>query len=248
MRRLGALGVAILLAVGATSAQAEVVPVEGSWAGLSSAKLPVHFGVSHGRVVNTRFKFNWGFCGTYESHEPNAELEIDTSGHWAFEDSRGQTLEGTFVAPDRVEGKVISVERMTPGCPRTEATFTATPVPTNPESMAAARLGIEALPFPIQLQRPSGAKNTLVGTVDGKRGESFRFFLFVNRKPARHLRGFPEYRLAEGALEGGPLANTDYMFSTLPKRHETSRQRRERRRILEAVENTVCRRQLGRPC
>jgi hypothetical protein len=80
-------------------------------------------------VVNTRFKFEWGFCGTFESHSSSASLEVDPDGHWVFEDPRGQTLAGTFAAPDRVEGTLVSVERQTPSCPRTEATFTAAPVP-----------------------------------------------------------------------------------------------------------------------
>lgn len=56
----------------------------------------------------------------------------------------------------------------------------------------------------------SRGKNALVGTVSGSRGETFRFFLFVNRKPARHV-------LPNRDLEGGKLANTDYFFSTVPR-------------------------------
>jgi hypothetical protein len=132
--RIVALTAALVLTVGVAGARAEgIVPVEGSWGGESSAGLPVHFGVAGDRVVNTRFKFKWGFCGTFQSHDPNASVEIDSSRHWIYEDPRGQTLEGTFVAPDRVEGTIVAVERMLPGCPRTEATFIAAPVPPAPE-------------------------------------------------------------------------------------------------------------------
>lgn len=251
MRGVVTAVVALALAAAAPSARADIVlPAEGSWAGTSSAGLPVHFGVAGNRVVNTRFKFRWGFCGTFESHDPVASLEIDASGHWAFEDPRGQTLEGTFVAPDRVEGKVLSVGRQLPGCPATEATFTASPVPPNPESLAAARAGIEALPYAIRLRQPQRPPSTLIGLVAGARGERFRFFLFVNRSAARRIPGEPAYRFDEGphGLEGGPLARTDAFLNTPPKRGETRAQRRERGRILAAVKDTVCLRQTGSRC
>ena len=190
MRRISVVAISVLvLAIGVDSAEGDgVVPVEGAWKGETSAGLSVYFGVTGGRVVNTRFQFRWGFCGVFESHDKSANLEIDPGGHWVFEDPRGQIFEGTFVAPDRVEGKVISVERQLPGCPRTEATFTAMPVPPNPESMAAARAGIEALPYEIRLLEPRGVENVLIGKVHGSLGETFRFFLFVNRNAAARLR------------------------------------------------------------
>ena len=111
----------------ASVVQAEgIVPVEGGWVATTSAGLPVSFEVKEGNVLNAHFRFNWGFCGTYESHLPNID-PIDASGHWSFLDSRGQTIEGTFVAPDRVEGTVVAVERQLPGCPHTQATFVAAP-------------------------------------------------------------------------------------------------------------------------
>ncbi len=94
--------------------------------GSTSVGLPVSFEVREGNVLNAHFGFKWGFCGSYESHLPNVD-PIDANGHWSFLDSRGQTIEGTFVAPDRVEGAVVAVERELPGCPRTEATFVAVP-------------------------------------------------------------------------------------------------------------------------
>ena len=143
---------------------------------------------------------------------------------------------------------------MLPSCPRTEATFTALPVPPNPESLAAAIAGIEALPYDIGLRRP-GAKNTLIGKVRGSLGETFRLFLFVNRDAAARLRNVPGYSahgpsntLPGPGLTGGPLANTDVMFSTVPRRSDTKAQRREQRKILTAVRSTICLRQTGAPC
>jgi hypothetical protein len=244
--RIAALVTALVLTIGVASAQADgIVPAEGSWAGESSAGLPVHFGIANGHVVNTRFKFKWGFCGTFESHAPYADAEVDPAGHWIFEDPRGQTFEGTFVAPDRVEGRIISLGRMLPGCPRTEATFAAAPVPPNPESFAAAREGVEALPYDIDISGVE-SQSALIGEVRGDLGERFRFYLFVNRKAPRHLGGAPEFDLRN--LEGGKLANTDELWSTASGRHWTTGQKRERARILKAVANPVCVRQTGRPC
>jgi hypothetical protein len=111
----------------APSAQAEaIVPVEGGWVATTSAGLPVSFEVQRANVLNAHFGFNWGFCGSYESHLPNTD-PIDTNGHWSFLDTRGQTIEATFVAPDRAEGTVVAVERELPGCPSTHATFVAAP-------------------------------------------------------------------------------------------------------------------------
>jgi hypothetical protein len=252
--RIVALTAALLLTIGVAAARAEaVVPVEGSWGGESSAGLPVHFGVAGGHVVNPRFKFSWGFCGTYESSWPGIEFGIDANGHWKIEDSRGQTLEATFVAPDRVEGTIVAVERMLPGCPRTEATFTAAPIPPNPESFAASREGVEALPYGIEV-RGLRSQNAMIGKVNGSLGENFTFYLFVNRKATRHLGGVtafelrgPHYGFHVG-LEGGKLADTDELWSTVPGRRWTRGQKRERRRMLGAVASTVCVRQTGSPC
>jgi hypothetical protein len=245
--RIGLLSLALVFAlgIGATPAAGSVVPVEGSWGGESSAGLPVHFGVEGGRVVNPRFRFKWGFCGTFESSWPGVDFPIDSNGHWVVEDSRGQTLEATFAAPDWVEGTIVAVERMLPGCPRTEATFVAAPVPENPESFAAARAGIEALPFEIAI-RGLRSENTLVGNVDGSHGDRFAFYLFVNRKAPRRLGGAPGFELSR--LVGGRLAKTDELWSTVPGRNWTRGQKRDRQRILTAVANSVCRRQAGSTC
>jgi hypothetical protein len=109
------------------SAAAEgIVPVEGPWSATTSAGLPVSFEVHGATVYNAHFGFKWGFCGSYESHNPNAD-PIDAAGHWSYLDTRGQTIEATFVAPDRVEGTVVAQERELPGCPATRATFVAAP-------------------------------------------------------------------------------------------------------------------------
>jgi hypothetical protein len=105
---------------------ASVVPAQGGWVATTSAGLPVSFEVREGNVLNAHFRFSWGFCGTFESRLPNTN-PIDANGHWSFEDSRGQTIEATFVAPDRAEGTVVAVERQLPGCPATRATFVAAP-------------------------------------------------------------------------------------------------------------------------
>jgi hypothetical protein len=257
MRAIAAvMVVGLLLTAGAGSAQAEgVVPPDSSWKGETSVGLPVYFAVADGHVVNIRFKFKWGFCGTFELHDGYADAPVDSNGHWSFEDPRGQTIEGTFVAPDRVEGTLISVERELPGCPRTEATFTAAPVPPNPENFAAARAGIEALPYKIDLKHARGAQNTLIGAVHGSLGESFRFFLFVNRKPAKRLRKVPDYsargpnnELPGRGLEGGRLANTDYLFSTVSHHGETGAQKFQQYKILNAIKDPICMRQTGQAC
>ena len=49
-------------------------------------------------------------------------------------------------------------------------------------------------------------------------------------------------------LAGGPLANTDVMFFTVPRRGDTRAQRRERGEILAAIAVTICLRQTGGPC
>lgn len=109
----------------AASAEA-IVPVEGGWVATTSAGLPVSFEVQGTNVLNAHFGFSWGFCGNYESHLPNTD-PIDANGHWSFLDTRGQTIEATFVAPDKAEGTIDAVERQLPGCPHTHATFVAAP-------------------------------------------------------------------------------------------------------------------------
>jgi hypothetical protein len=124
----------VVLAGGIGGARAEaIVPVEGQWTGITSVGLPVGFRVEGGNVVDAHFGFNWGECGSFTSHDANTD-PIDPEGHWSFDAPEGQTIEGTFVAPERVEGKVLSVERMTPGCQATHAGFAAIPGDVPPPS------------------------------------------------------------------------------------------------------------------
>jgi hypothetical protein len=104
---------------------AAVAPVEGPWHATTSAGLPVSFEVKAGRVVGARFRFKWGFCGSFEGY--GGPAPIDPTGHWKGEDPRGPWIEATFVAPDRAEGTVNAPSRMLPGCPPTRATFVAEP-------------------------------------------------------------------------------------------------------------------------
>lgn len=133
MARLAALTCALVLGCGAASVSADgLVPVEGPWHATTSAGLPVSFEVKGGQVVNLRFRFRWTECGTFGSAIAGP-APIEPNGHWKLEDPRGQTVEGTFVAPDRSEGTVSTVERMTPGCLEGHATFVAEPGPAPPE-------------------------------------------------------------------------------------------------------------------
>jgi hypothetical protein len=129
----GALG--LVGAVGSAGAEA-LVPVEGSWSGTTSVGLPVSFRVEAGNVVDAHFGFHWGYCGNFTSDESNTD-PIDPESRWSFDSPEGQTIEGAFTAPERVEGSVATVGRMTPGCPATHATFIAirgkVPPPTPPQ-------------------------------------------------------------------------------------------------------------------
>lgn len=128
MRFFAPLLCVLVFASGVGLAEGEgAEPVEGGWKGKTSQGLPVYFGVRDGRVINTRYHFHWGFCGTYGNHVKGAMLEIDPAGHWFIADPRGTSLEGTFVAPDRVEGTVIAEERELPSCPHVVAPFVAWP-------------------------------------------------------------------------------------------------------------------------
>lgn len=117
----------LVLSCGAATAGAEgVVPVEGPWHATTSAGLPISFEVKGNQLVNARFRFKWGFCGSFES-ATGGSVPIEPNGHWKYTDSRGPFAEGTFVAPDRAEGTVTAPSRMLPGCPETHATFVAEP-------------------------------------------------------------------------------------------------------------------------
>ena len=129
MGKLVVLVCSIALGCGVVTAGAGaegVVPVEGPWHATTSAGLPVTFEVGGGQVANYQYRFKWGFCGAFTSHLGPA-VPIEASGHWKAEDGSGPYIEATFTAPDRAEGVVVAPDRMTPGCPHTQATFTAEP-------------------------------------------------------------------------------------------------------------------------
>lgn len=130
MGRFAALScavVALALAGGAAGAAADVTPVGGPWHATSSAGLPVAFEVSGGQVVNPHFRFQWGFCGSFEQGPTGSAAIEQPSGHWKYVGTNGPFVEATFVAPDRAEGVVIAPERSLPSCPETKATFVAEP-------------------------------------------------------------------------------------------------------------------------
>lgn len=129
MGRLVVSFCAVVLGFGTLTASAGaegIVPTEGPWQATTSAGLPVSFEVGGGQVTNFVYRFKWGFCGTYTSH-PGPAVPIEASGHWKAEDPSGPYIEATFTAPDRAEGVVVAPDRMLPGCPHTQATFTAQP-------------------------------------------------------------------------------------------------------------------------
>jgi hypothetical protein len=126
MRRIVALNCVLVFACAAPMARAEDVPTEGKWHATTSAGLPISFEVSGSQLLNARFRFRWGFCGSFESAIKGG-VPIEPNGHWKYVDSRGPFAEGTFVAPDRAEGIVVAPSRQLPGCPETKATFVATP-------------------------------------------------------------------------------------------------------------------------
>ena len=132
VKRLAAvtcMAMALVLALlgGSAGASGEaVVPVEGPWHATTSAGLPVGFEVSGGQVVNPRWRFKWGFCGSFEN-ATSAIVPVNSDGYWKYTDPRGPWIEGTFIAPNRLEGTVTAPGRMLPGCPETHATFIAEP-------------------------------------------------------------------------------------------------------------------------
>lgn len=127
MRRTATLACLLLFACAAPAAGADgVVPVEGKWHATTSDGLPVAFEVSAGQVVDVRYRFRWGFCGSFES-AVGGSAPIEPDGHWKYADSRGPFAEATFVAADRAEGTVVAPSSQLPGCPETKATFVAAP-------------------------------------------------------------------------------------------------------------------------
>jgi hypothetical protein len=127
----------LILAGNVAAARAEgFAPVEGPWVGTTSHGQPVSFEVTGGNVVDAHFRFDWGECGTHEDRYPNTD-PIDAGGHWSYLDpSASATIEGTFVAPDRLEGAVVTAERHTPSCFASRDTFVAAPGEAPPQAFA----------------------------------------------------------------------------------------------------------------
>ncbi len=122
-----AVAFVVALLVGSAGASGEaVVPIEGPWHATTSAGLPVGFQVGSGQVVDPRWRFKWGFCGSFENAS-SAVVPVNADGYWKYTDLRGPWIEGTFVSPARLEGTVTAPSRMLPGCPETHATFVAEP-------------------------------------------------------------------------------------------------------------------------
>ena len=117
---------AVVALLGDSASGEPVAPVAGPWHATTSAGLPVGFEVSGGQVVDPRWRFKWGFCGSFENATA-ATVPVDSNGYWKYTDARGPWIEGTFVAADRLEGSVTAPSRMLPGCPQTQATFVAEP-------------------------------------------------------------------------------------------------------------------------
>lgn len=121
---------ALVLTVGLGLASAAgTETVEGGWKGKTKQGYFVYFGVREGAVVNVRVTFREAVCGKQSVHLPNSRLEIDDAGHFggALVPNRLE-FEGTFVAPDQVKGKIISLETTgLPGCTRKVVGFNAHP-------------------------------------------------------------------------------------------------------------------------
>jgi hypothetical protein len=86
-------------------------------------------GVGEGAVKNVRLTFREVVCGKQSVHLPQSRLAIDEAGHFAGELVPNRLeFEGTFVAPDRVSGKIVSLETTgLPGCTRKVVGFSARP-------------------------------------------------------------------------------------------------------------------------
>jgi hypothetical protein len=125
MRAFAGSVVALVLLLGAGLARAEgIEPVEGPYKGKTAQNQLVYFGFREGAVVNPRFTVKWGHCGTAMQHDPRGRGELDAAGHFAID--QGQTaIEGTFVAPNVVEGIALFREHPLAGCPERAIPFKA---------------------------------------------------------------------------------------------------------------------------
>src|SRR6202789_429782 len=123
-----------------------------------------------------------------------------------------------------------------------------------PTTVLNAKAAIEALDFPILLQKPPGSPGVLVGRVHGSLGESFAFFLFVNRGAPDRMKGVPGYPgfvggKSKGGLLGGGLVD-GYVFGSreLPRKGETKAQFKQQANIEFEVEEALCMQATGEGC
>lgn len=119
-----------LLTASGLAAAAEVEPIEGGWKGKSEQNYPIYFGVSGGKVFNVRLSYSEFICGKTSVHKRAVRLAIDEAGHFAGTVlPKSVELEGSFVAPNRIEGTIIVLEnRWEPHCEdRQEVPFSAHP-------------------------------------------------------------------------------------------------------------------------
>ena len=104
-------------------------PAEGAWKGKTSQGYAIYFGVEGGAVSNVRLTIRDPICGKNELHRRSANLSIDESGDFSgvLIPNRVE-IEGTFVAPERAKGTIVSLETTgLPGCLRRVAQFSARP-------------------------------------------------------------------------------------------------------------------------
>lgn len=125
---LAALACSLAGAAGARAAKG-VVPAEGEWLGITTGGLPVSFTVAGGRVSDVHFSFEWGSCGRYEATgERPASARIDpVIAQWDILNPFGEYISGSFLAPERLEGRLVGIERdhERPFCPHAEENYAA---------------------------------------------------------------------------------------------------------------------------
>jgi hypothetical protein len=118
-----------------------------------------------------------------------------------------------------------------------------------PATMMAARRAIERLPYPIELRQPAGVHGVLIAHLHGKRGETSRLFVFVDRSPPTHLPGVPDFHGYSRSLTGGSVTE-HYATASVEfrKRGESRAQFRERFHSEIEVEEALCKQATGEAC
>lgn len=129
--RFATASCAVFLTLGAALADAAVAPTveEGGWKGKTAQGFPIYFGVRGEAASNFRLTIREVICGKQEVHLPKSTLSIDEAGHFegALIPNRLE-INGTFLAPNRVKGTIVSLETTgLPGCTRKAVQFTAHP-------------------------------------------------------------------------------------------------------------------------